>query len=113
MTVLVEDKSIAGTTDWIPLNPDRNSPYSLQVVVPGAVTIDYTVEVLNQRRSDSITADEIAPITGLENLTQPLLTPITGPLTFIRLRVDSISGGTIMMFLSQSSPSLATDDEVG
>lgn len=110
------DREVSQTTEWVKLNPDRN-PFQtvVQIVVPAGVTVDWTLEGLNQPNLDPVNSDEIIVFDGFENITETKLAYIVAPTGYVRIVINSISGGVgyIKVKIVQSGTSYGDDNEIG
>ena len=117
MTIITDDQSVSGTTEWVHVE-DGNAPFSTQVHVikPAATTVDYTLQGVSQKdgpNDSAPDADDIITYSDMENETTTKVTNIISPVRWIRIVINSISGGTIKVKIVQAGRIQSTDNEIG
>lgn len=113
MAVFVQDVSVDSTTVWIEVEDLYNpQQVTVHVVVPGGTTVDYSLEAAVKTNSSTIVADEIVTFSDMENETATKIIPVIGAFRFFRIVVNSISGGTIKLFMAQPGREFGTSTEV-
>jgi len=117
MAIITDDQSVSATTKWVRVQ-DGNAPFSVQVhtIVPAAVTTDYSLQGVNQLNDPNTSApnlEDVITYSDMENETATKVTNIISPIRWIRILIDSLSGGVLRIKISQAGTVLFDDNNIG
>lgn len=97
-----KDYTATGAQGWIALNTFAPSNTTVKVDIPSGQTATYTVEMTTAELNRGETEDP-CQVTGLIDLTTDIARVIENtPMTFIRLNISALSGGTMNFRVMQA-----------